>query len=108
MRIRTAHPETYDPMIITIDRSKPSGICGSGLISIVSELLEAGVIDQQGKFNRKLDHPRIRIGDNGMEYVLVWAGDSLTGEDIVITEIDFDNLIRANGAMYAGYLILFG
>lgn len=101
------HPETLDPMIITIDRTKPCGICGSGLISIVSELLEAGVIDQQGKFNRnKLDHPRIRLGDDGHEYVLAWSGDSLTGEDIVITEVDLDNLIRAKGAMYAGYLTL--
>ena len=52
------HPETYDPMIVTIGLIKPSGICGSGLISIVSELLEAKVIDQQGKFNRNLNHPQ--------------------------------------------------
>jgi uncharacterized 2Fe-2S/4Fe-4S cluster protein (DUF4445 family) len=100
------HPETLDPMIVTIDRTKPCGICGSGLISIVSELLEAGVIDQQGKFNRKLDHPRIRAGNNGYEYVLAWSGDSLTGEDIAINEVDLDNLIRAKGAMYAGYQTL--
>ncbi|MEN8136594.1 MAG: ASKHA domain-containing protein [Thermodesulfobacteriota bacterium] len=100
------HPETLDPMIVTIDRTKPCGICGSGLISIVSELLEAGVIDQQGKFNRKLDHPRIRKGIDGHEYVLAWSGDSLTGEDIAITEVDLDNLIRAKGAMYAGYQTL--
>ncbi|MBU0483773.1 MAG: DUF4445 domain-containing protein [Proteobacteria bacterium] len=101
------HPETYDPMIITIDLVKPRGICGSGLISIVSELLEAGVIDQQGKFNRNLKHSRIRNGADGYEYVLAWAKDSLTGEeDIVITEVDLDNLIRAKGAMYAGYLTL--
>jgi uncharacterized 2Fe-2S/4Fe-4S cluster protein (DUF4445 family) len=97
------HPETYDPMIITIGRIKPSGICGSGLISIVSELLEARVIDQQGKFNRNLDHPRIREGADGWEYVLAWSQDSLLGEDIVITEVDLDNLMRAKGAMYAGY-----
>jgi len=100
------HPETLEPMIVTIDRTKPCGICGSGLISIVSELLEAGVIDQQGKFNRKLDHPRIRKAADGFEYVLAWPEDSLTGEDIVITEVDLDNLIRAKGAMYAGYLTL--
>ena len=100
------HPETYDPMIVTIGRIKPSGICGSGLISIVSELLEAGVIDQQGKFNRNLDHPRIREGRDGWEYVLAWAQDSLIGEDIVITEVDLDNLMRAKGAMYAGYQTL--
>ncbi len=99
-------PETLDPMIVTINHAKPQGICGSGLISIVAELLEAGVIDQQGKFNRMLDHPRIREGYDGYEYVLAWAKDSAVDEDISITEVDFDNLMRAKGAMYAGYQTL--
>ena len=30
----------------------------------------------------------------------------MIGEDIVITEIDLDNLIRAKGAMFAGYQTL--
>ncbi|HHK60303.1 MAG TPA: DUF4445 domain-containing protein, partial [Desulfobacterales bacterium] len=85
---------------------KPRGICGSGLIAIAAELLEAGVIDQRGKFNRALDHPRIRAGEDGWEYVLVWGADTGNGEDIVITEIDLDNLMRAKGAMYAGYQTL--
>ncbi|HIQ37490.1 MAG TPA: DUF4445 domain-containing protein [Desulfocapsa sulfexigens] len=100
------HPETYDPMIVTIGQTKPRGICGSGLISIVSELLDAGVLDPQGKFNRTLDHPRLREGEDRWEYVLAWGRDSITGEDIVITEVDLDNLIRAKGAMYAGYQTL--
>lgn len=102
------HPETYEPMIVTIGRIKPSGICGSGLIAIVSELLEAKVIDQQGKFNRELDNPRIREGQDGWEYVLAWSQDSLIGEEIAITEVDLDNLMRAKGAMYAGYQTLLG
>ncbi len=100
------HPVTYDPMIVTIDRTKPRGICGSGLISIVSELFETGVVDRQGKFKRDLNHPRFREGHDGYEYVLAWSKDSLIGEDIVITEVDLDNLIRAKGAMYAGYQTL--
>jgi len=100
------HPETFDPMIVTIGHTKPRGICGSGLISIVSELMEAGVIDQQGKFKRTLNHSRIREGLDGWEYVLAWDRDSLLGEDIVITEVDLDNMIRAKGAMYAGYQTL--
>jgi len=99
-------PETLDPMIVTISLTKPQGICGSGLISIVAELLEAGVIDQQGKFNRSLEHSRIRAGFDGYEYVLAWAKDSAVDEDIVITEVDLDNLMRAKGAMYAGYQTL--
>ncbi len=100
------HPETLDPMIVTIGHTKPRGICGSGLISIVSELMEAGVIDQQGKFKRTLNHPRVREGLDGWEYVLAWDRDSLLAEDIVITEVDLDNMIRAKGAMYAGYQTL--
>lgn len=100
------HPETYDPMIVTIGQTKPRGICGSGLISIVSELLDAGVLDPQGKFNRTLNNPRIREGEDRWEYVLAWDRDSMIGEDIVITEVDLDNLIRAKGAMYAGYQTL--
>ncbi len=99
------HPETLEPMIITIDHAKPRGICGSGLISIVAELLEAGVIDQRGKFKRTLNHPRIREGNDSHEYVLAWAKDAI-GDDIVITEIDLDNLMRAKGAMFAGYMTL--
>jgi uncharacterized 2Fe-2S/4Fe-4S cluster protein (DUF4445 family) len=72
----------------------------------VAELLEVGVIDQQGKFNQQLDHPRIRKGYDGYEYVLAWAKDSAVDEDIVITEVDLDNLMRAKGAMYAGYQTL--
>jgi len=100
------HPETFDPMVVTIGNTKPRGICGSGLISIVSELLDAGIIDPQGKFDHSLDHPRIREGENRWEYVLAWDRDSMIGEDIVITEVDLDNLIRAKGAMYAGYQTL--
>jgi uncharacterized 2Fe-2S/4Fe-4S cluster protein (DUF4445 family) len=99
-------PDTFDPMIITVERTKPRGICGSGLISIVAELLESGVIDQQGKFNRGIEHPRLRASVDSYEYVLAWEQDTMIGQDIVITEIDIDNLIRAKGAMYAGYQTL--
>lgn len=100
------HPQTLEPMIITIGQSKARGICGSGLISIVAELLEARVIDRQGKFDRSVSHLRIREGRDGFEYVLVWSEDSLVNEDIVISEVDIENLIRAKGAMYAGYQTL--
>lgn len=100
------HPLSFEPMIVTVGRIKPSGICGSGLISIVAELLEAGVIDQQGKFNRNLETKRIREDRDGWEFVLAYGETSLIGEDIVITEVDLDNLIRAKGAMYAGYQTL--
>ncbi len=95
-------PSTLEPETGTIGDVKPRGICGSGLISIVAGLLEAGVIAQNGKFNPDLPTRRVREGSNGYEYVLAWAPETRTGQDIVITEVDIDNLMRAKAAMYAG------
>ena len=50
--------------------------------------------------------PRIRPGDSGLEYVLVFASDTHGGEDLTISEADIDNLMRAKGAMFAGYVTL--
>jgi len=95
-------PANLEPEIGTIGGKKPKGICGSGLINIVAGLLEAGVIDQNGKFSPTLATKRIRKGSDGYEYVLSRASDNQIGKDIVITEIDINNLMRAKGAIYAG------
>jgi uncharacterized 2Fe-2S/4Fe-4S cluster protein (DUF4445 family) len=100
------HPETLQPMIITIGNTNPRGICGSGLISVVAELLAIGVIDRRGKFITDRKHPRIRRSADGWGYILVHSHDTAIGEDIVITEVDLDNLIRTKGAMFAGYQTL--
>ncbi len=100
------NPVTLEPMIITVGMKRPRGICGSGLISILAELLCACVIDRSGKFVRSLPSDRIREGRFGYEYVLVWGEDSATRHDIVITEVDIENLIRAKGALFAGCLTL--
>jgi uncharacterized 2Fe-2S/4Fe-4S cluster protein (DUF4445 family) len=97
---------TYEPYISTIDDSKPKGICGSGLINIAAKLLEKGVIDQAGKFNKELLNRRIREGENGFEYVLAYGSETQTYKDIVLTEGDIANLIRSKAAMYAGYCTL--
>jgi uncharacterized 2Fe-2S/4Fe-4S cluster protein (DUF4445 family) len=92
----------FEPVISTIGKTRPKGICGSGLINIVARLLETEVISQNGKFNTALPSRRIRKGIDGCEYVLSWAPETQIGKDIVITEVDIDNLIRAKAAMYAG------
>jgi len=100
------NPSNLEPEISTIGGAKPKGVCGSGLINTVAGLLEVGVIGQNGKFNRDLPTKRIRQGTDGYEYVLSWAPETQIGKDIVITEVDIDNLMRAKAAMYAGYQTL--
>ncbi|MBW1695766.1 MAG: DUF4445 domain-containing protein [Deltaproteobacteria bacterium] len=99
-------PLTLEPMNITIGNVRPKGICGSGLITAVATMFEMGIIDNRGKFNRNLDTERIREVDGIYEYVLAWAEESQIDRDVVLTEPDIENLIRAKGAMYSGCMTL--
>ena len=101
-------PSTYEPMILTIGRTKPAGICGSGLIDAAAEFFDAGIIDRNGRIRRDLATNRVREGEVGWEYVLAWAEETQIGRDIALTEADLDNLIRAKAAVYAGCRTLLG
>ncbi len=96
----------YEPMIITVGHRRPIGICGSGLIDALSEMFLTGIVNEKGKINTELPTDRVRATEGGAEYVLVRAEDSATRRDIVITEVDIDNLMRAKAAVYAGIEIL--
>jgi len=99
--------DTYEPTCRVIGDVAPRGICGSGMISLLAEMFITGVVDKSGHLNRSLDTPRVRVGDHGPEYVVVWAKETQTRkEDIVLTEVDISNLIRAKGAIYAGFSVL--
>ncbi|UCD88457.1 MAG: DUF4445 domain-containing protein [Desulfobacterales bacterium] len=99
-------PVTFEPMNITVGDVRPKGICGSGLITIVATMFEMGVIDNQGKFNRDLDTPRIRSNNEIIEYVLAWKEETQIERDITISEPDLDNFIRAKGAIFSGCMTL--
>jgi len=101
-------PHTYEPTIKVIgpEGEKARGLCGSGLIGIMAELLTTGIVDKSGNIHTNLPTPRARLGDHGPEYVVVWAADSATGQDIAITDVDLDNLMRAKAAIYAGFSVL--
>jgi uncharacterized 2Fe-2S/4Fe-4S cluster protein (DUF4445 family) len=98
--------ETYEVNYSVIGGEKPRGICGSGLISLLAEMFVAGVMDKSGNINLNLPTQRVREGEHGAEFVVAWADESATGEAIVITAVDIDNLMRAKAAIYAGFSIL--
>jgi uncharacterized 2Fe-2S/4Fe-4S cluster protein (DUF4445 family) len=98
-------PDTHIHHLQVIGRGKPLGICGSGLINIVAELFRAKVISKLGKFSEGAS-PFLRSGEDGLEYLLSPADQSAGDRDVVLTEIDIDNLIRAKGAMFSGYQTL--
>ncbi|MDR1578664.1 MAG: ASKHA domain-containing protein [Deltaproteobacteria bacterium] len=98
-------PESKIHHLSVIGRGQPVGICGSGLINIVAELFRGGVISKQGKYIEN-SCPQVRAGEDGLEYLLSPASQSAGNKDVVLTEIDIENLIRAKGAMFSGYQTL--
>lgn len=95
-------PKTLIPTWNIIGDCEPMGICGSGMIDAVSEMFLAGIIDQKGKFVSKEKTERIRDGIEGLEFLI----HSRNGLDIVLTQVDIENLLRAKAAMYAGVSLL--
>ncbi len=95
-------PSGFEPVLGVIGGSAPSGICGSGMIDAISELFFTGLIDQKGKLVKESAPDRIRTGDEGPEFVL-YRGDR---KDIVLTEVDIENVLRAKAALYAGVSVL--
>ncbi|MGA9191334.1 MAG: ASKHA domain-containing protein [Anaerolineales bacterium] len=100
------HTETFEPTIRVIGETKPRGICGSGLISLLAELFVTGVVDKGGNFKLDIGTNRVRNGEHGPEYVVAWGEETETGHDIALTKVDIDNLMRAKGAVYAGFSVL--
>lgn len=91
--------------IQTIGQTKPSGICGSGLIDAIAGLFEAGLIDRSGHLLADRSSS-IHQRDGILEVILVPESESATGSDIVITQADIENVLRAKAAIYAGSKIL--
>jgi uncharacterized 2Fe-2S/4Fe-4S cluster protein (DUF4445 family) len=91
-------PKTLKANFTVIGNIKPRGICGSGLIDVMAEMLRNDILDSLGKINRRLNSPYVRKGDEGYEYVVVPASETDLGEDIVITEKDLLNLIDSKAA----------
>lgn len=97
-------PETLDVNLTVVGRILPVGICGSGLVDCLAKMRKAGIIDRAGNFQleRSSYSARLRQTPDDKEFVLAWAHQAGGDKDIVITENDVKNLIRAKGAIYAG------
>lgn len=92
----------------TIGNAPPKGICGSGLIDIMSELFTHKVIARNGQF-KKIKSPRIKVVDGSPVFVVVFAKETGFDQkrDIYITETDIKNILRTKAAIYAAcYLLL--
>jgi uncharacterized 2Fe-2S/4Fe-4S cluster protein (DUF4445 family) len=75
---------------------KPEGICGSGLVDALSELLRTGGMNEMGRF------------EDDVRRVTLYGGAASDGkEDVFLIESDVNELAQAKGANVAGLHTVF-
>ncbi|MFP5230445.1 MAG: ASKHA domain-containing protein [Acidobacteriota bacterium] len=77
-----------------IGDGKPEGICGSGLVDALSELLRTGQMNDKGRF------------EDDLHRVTLWRGAG-EDEDVYLLESDVNELAQAKGANVAGLHVVF-
>ena len=98
----TIDKDTMEPAVSVIGDAgqKVVGICGSGIIDIISELYRCGIINARGLFAR--EGARVKRDQHGMaRFVIANAEESETGREVSINEVDIDNFIRAKAAIFS-------
>jgi uncharacterized 2Fe-2S/4Fe-4S cluster protein (DUF4445 family) len=86
---------------------KIAGLCGTGVVSAVAELLRSGMVLQDGAFNRDSNSTRLQTDENDApEFIL--AGPEGTEDDRVITftQKDVRAIQLAKGALRTGIDLL--
>jgi uncharacterized 2Fe-2S/4Fe-4S cluster protein (DUF4445 family) len=83
----------------TIGQKPPSGICGSGILSVMSEMRRNQIIDRRGVFN-----PKHVLVDNEQKNLLLHKSSS--GQEIRINRKDVNEVQLAKGAIRSGIEIL--
>jgi len=98
-----------------IKDGKIRGICGSGLIDLIAELIKLGLIDKSGKLiDREECEPslsreikkRMINGQKGNKFLIVRGKETESGNPIYLTQRDIREVQLAKAAIFAGIKIL--
>lgn len=99
-------PYSLEVKYKTINDEKPKGLCGSGIVDAIAEMLKSGIIDMKGKINVGLNSSRIKIKNGIPEFIIAWKNETSINEDISITQADIREIQLAKAAIFTGISIL--
>ena len=90
-----------------IGNEKPIGICGSGILAVVKELLRGGLVRKEGAFIKlnKLEESDYRfhmLQENGKKREFILSEE----QKLLITQGDIRQVQLAKGAILSGFLAL--
>ena len=88
----------------TIGHQAPVGICGSGILDALAEMLKANALDKRG--NLRKDDPHVRARNGRSEFVIAPAAVSGHGRDVLVTRSDVNEIQLAKSAIRVGIDVL--
>ncbi|MCC7355602.1 MAG: DUF4445 domain-containing protein [Anaerolineae bacterium] len=113
--IESVHIEPDHIVLQTIGDAPPVGICGSGLIDIVAEMVRVGILDRSGRLLSREDAEatvgaflagRLTVLDGGLRAFVVAISEETGGEPVVLTQRDVRELQFAKAAIATGAFVL--
>jgi uncharacterized 2Fe-2S/4Fe-4S cluster protein (DUF4445 family) len=111
----TAPPRGPSVELGVIGEVEPRGLCGSGLVDAVSELVRVGLLDGSGRFIPDDDAPRVapgladrltRIGEERVFVLHRPAADTPVSETVYLSQRDVRELQFAKAAISTGWTLL--
>ena len=91
------------PKISVIGNVAPIGVCGSGIVDIVAELREVGILTSNGKM---LESRRVIEFEGEKVYTITNPGEHNSEQMLVFTQNDVRQVQLAKGAILTGASIL--
>lgn len=96
-------PQNFDVSYSTIKNKKPIGICGSGLVDAIAEMLRSKILTRSGNFNKEfIDQERILKRNNNIEFIIAKREEKSIGKEIKISQNDIRQIQMAKAAFYSG------
>lgn len=100
-------PKDLSVSYTTIKDKKAIGICGSGLIDAVSEMLKSKILTRSGNFNKEIiNHERVVKSDKNIEFIIARKDENNLINDIKITQKDIREIQMAKAAFYSGTKVI--
>ena len=83
-----------------------TGICGSGIIEVISEMFLAGIVSEDGVIDGDLSQRSSRIISDGRTWSYLLHSNVDSNAHIIVTQNDVRQIQLAKAALYAGIKLL--
>ncbi len=94
-------PDTLKINYKIIGGGEPAGLCGSGIVDAIAELVKVGAVRNDGSID---DKHKLATMLNSEKVIII--ADKLNGEKITLSQQDIREIQKAKAAVQAGYTAL--